>query len=232
MSTGSARRRRCSSCPDSLKSVFSEPQSMDTGAPASPHCKRGLLPWNSPRRWEREYPQRRAIWPWHWHDRTFRRRRPKGTLASRARRAEKIAAFALTEPNHGSDSVALETRARRVGDHYVLDGAKRWIGLAHLADLVIVWARDSADEAVKAFVVERRTDGSFRRLSRTADSGQDRQTSGRAGRHPPLQRSCAGSEPTSWCDVVPCRRGSPQPHSQYCGMGGGRSRARGVRVGC
>ncbi len=43
-------------------------------------------------------------------------------------RLEQLGAFALTEPNHGSDSVALETSARRVGDSYVLNGAKRWIG--------------------------------------------------------------------------------------------------------
>ncbi|HEV3505920.1 MAG TPA: acyl-CoA dehydrogenase family protein, partial [Actinomycetes bacterium] len=43
-------------------------------------------------------------------------------------RLEKIGAFGLTEPRHGSDAVALETRARRDGDHYILDGAKRWIG--------------------------------------------------------------------------------------------------------
>src|SRR6266568_5101082 len=41
-------------------------------------------------------------------------------------RLDKIGAFALTEPQHGSDAVALETRARRDGDQYVLDGAKRW----------------------------------------------------------------------------------------------------------
>jgi len=43
-------------------------------------------------------------------------------------RLDAIGAFALTEPTHGSDSVALETSARRDGDGWVLDGAKRWIG--------------------------------------------------------------------------------------------------------
>ena len=43
-------------------------------------------------------------------------------------RVEQTGAFALTEPDHGSDSVALETRARRDGDEWVVDGAKRWIG--------------------------------------------------------------------------------------------------------
>jgi glutaryl-CoA dehydrogenase len=74
-------------------------------------------------------------------------------------RVEKIGAFALTEPMHGSDSVALETSARREGDEWVLDGAKRWIGNASIADVVVVWARDSADGQVKGFLVEAGTPG-------------------------------------------------------------------------
>jgi glutaryl-CoA dehydrogenase len=73
-------------------------------------------------------------------------------------RLELIGAFALTEPEHGSDSVALETEARRDGDAYILNGTKRWIGNASFADLVIVWARD-ADGDVGAFVVEKGTPG-------------------------------------------------------------------------
>ncbi|MFL4476245.1 acyl-CoA dehydrogenase family protein [Paeniglutamicibacter sp. MACA_103] len=69
-------------------------------------------------------------------------------------RLEKIGAFGLTEPNHGSDSVALETTAARNGDTWVINGKKRWIGNASFADLVIIWARDTADSRVKAFVVE------------------------------------------------------------------------------
>ena len=60
-------------------------------------------------------------------------------------RLEKIGAFALTEPAHGSDSIALETSARRDGDEWVLDGRKRWIGNGSFADVVVVWARDVAD---------------------------------------------------------------------------------------
>jgi glutaryl-CoA dehydrogenase len=74
-------------------------------------------------------------------------------------RLEKIGAFALTEPDHGSDSVALETRARRDGDTYVIDGAKRWIGNATIADVVVVWARCDEDGAVKGFLVETDTPG-------------------------------------------------------------------------
>jgi glutaryl-CoA dehydrogenase len=69
-------------------------------------------------------------------------------------RAEKLGAFALTEPDHGSDSVSLETTARREGDEYVLDGAKRWIGNGTVADAVVVWARDADDGQVKGFLVE------------------------------------------------------------------------------
>ena len=69
-------------------------------------------------------------------------------------RLEKIGAFALTEPNHGSDSVALETSARREGDTWILDGAKRWIGNGSIADAVVVWARDTSDGQVKGFLVE------------------------------------------------------------------------------
>jgi glutaryl-CoA dehydrogenase len=74
-------------------------------------------------------------------------------------RMEKLGAFALTEPAHGSDAVALETSAHRDGDEYVLNGSKRWIGLATVADVVVVWARDAGDGAVKGFLVEPDTPG-------------------------------------------------------------------------
>src|ERR1700754_2937103 len=70
-----------------------------------------------------------------------------------------VGAFALTEPDHGSDSVALETTARRDGDGWVIDGAKRWIGNGSIADVVVVWARDEADGQVKGFLVEKDTPG-------------------------------------------------------------------------
>jgi glutaryl-CoA dehydrogenase len=69
-------------------------------------------------------------------------------------RAEKIGAFAMTEPDHGSDAVALETSARREGDAWVLDGKKRWIGNGTIADVVVVWARSTEDGQVKGFLVE------------------------------------------------------------------------------
>jgi len=74
-------------------------------------------------------------------------------------RCEKLGAFALTEPSHGSDSVALETEARRVGGEYVINGAKRWIGNGSLADVVVLWARDADDGQVKGFLLEKGTPG-------------------------------------------------------------------------
>src|SRR5690242_18901318 len=70
-------------------------------------------------------------------------------------RVDQVGAFALTEPDHGSDSVALETTARQAGDGYVIDGKKKWIGNGTIADVVVVWARDAADGQVKGFLVEK-----------------------------------------------------------------------------
>ncbi len=77
-------------------------------------------------------------------------------------RLEKIGAFALTEPAHGSDAVALETSARRDGDGWVIDGTKKWIGNGTIADVIVVWARDvgaGGDGRVKGFLVEKGTPG-------------------------------------------------------------------------
>ncbi|WP_402468609.1 acyl-CoA dehydrogenase family protein [Isoptericola aurantiacus] len=68
-------------------------------------------------------------------------------------RGEILGAFALTEPTHGSDSVSLETTARRETrdgvDGYVIDGEKKWIGFGSCGDITVVWARlvDSTDGA-------------------------------------------------------------------------------------
>lgn len=73
---------------------------------------------------------------------------------------EKIGAFALTEPLGGSDvSGGMRTTAKREGDTWILNGAKRWIGNATFADYVVVWARDVDDNKVKGFVVEKGTPG-------------------------------------------------------------------------
>jgi glutaryl-CoA dehydrogenase len=62
-----------------------------------------------------------------------------------------IGCFALTEPGSGSDPGSMTTFARRDGDDWVINGAKRWIGLASVAQVAVVWAM--TDEGVRGFVV-------------------------------------------------------------------------------
>lgn len=73
-----------------------------------------------------------------------------------------LGAFALTEPDHGSDSVSLETEARRDGDAWVLNGAKKWIGNGASGGITFVWARVPTDDgrgAVRCFLVPQDTPG-------------------------------------------------------------------------
>ncbi|MBS1699829.1 MAG: acyl-CoA dehydrogenase family protein [Actinobacteria bacterium] len=76
-----------------------------------------------------------------------------------------VGCFALTEPQGGSDPAAMTTTARRDGDGWVIDGAKRWIGLASLADVAVVWARvddpafGEGGRAVRGFLVPTTTPG-------------------------------------------------------------------------
>jgi glutaryl-CoA dehydrogenase len=68
--------------------------------------------------------------------------------------------IAITEPEHGSDVAGgLETSARREGEQWVINGAKRWIGGAAYADLILVLARDTGDGQVKAFLVDGKDPG-------------------------------------------------------------------------
>lgn len=64
---------------------------------------------------------------------------------------EVIGAFGLTEPGAGSDPSSMTTFARRDGDDWVITGAKRWIGLASIAQLAVVWAQ--TDDGVRGFIV-------------------------------------------------------------------------------
>ncbi|GAA2926006.1 MULTISPECIES: acyl-CoA dehydrogenase family protein [Streptomyces] len=73
---------------------------------------------------------------------------------------DRIGAFAMTEPLGGSDVAGgMRTTAKRDGDTWILNGAKKWIGNATFADYVVVWARDADDNHVKGFVVEKGTPG-------------------------------------------------------------------------
>lgn len=75
----------------------------------------------------------------------------------RMARGEVIGCFGLTEPNSGSDPSSMTTFARRDGDGWVLNGAKRWIGLASIAQVAIIWAQ--TDEGVRGFLVPTDTAG-------------------------------------------------------------------------
>jgi acyl-CoA dehydrogenase len=77
-------------------------------------------------------------------------------------RGETVPAFALTEPDAGSDAAALSTRAEREGGHWVLTGAKRFISNAPAASLYVVFARTGREpgaRGVSAFVVPQDTPG-------------------------------------------------------------------------
>lgn len=78
-------------------------------------------------------------------------------------RGDLTGCLALTEPNAGSEASNIETTARRVGDHYVLNGMKRYITNAPIADVFTVFARTDPDskgaKGVSAFIVERGFDG-------------------------------------------------------------------------
>ena len=70
---------------------------------------------------------------------------------------EVIGCFGLTEPEAGSDAGSMTTTARRDGGGWVIDGAKRWIGLASIAGIAIIWAR--TDDGVRGFLVPTGTPG-------------------------------------------------------------------------
>ncbi len=76
----------------------------------------------------------------------------------RLARGQAIGCFGLTEPDFGSNPGGMRTRARRRGDHWVLNGAKAWITNGAIADVAVVWAKDD-EGMVRGFLVERGTPG-------------------------------------------------------------------------
>lgn len=78
-----------------------------------------------------------VMWPIHAYGTDYLRDKYLPGLAS----GELIGCFGLTEPNHGSDPSGMETRVRKDGDHYVLNGSKNWITNSPIADVFVIWAK-------------------------------------------------------------------------------------------
>jgi glutaryl-CoA dehydrogenase len=78
-------------------------------------------------------------------------------------KGELIGCFGLTEPDHGSDPGSMITRAKKVSDGYVLNGAKMWITNGTMAHVAIVWAKlkdeTSGEERIRGFIVDTKTKG-------------------------------------------------------------------------
>src|SRR4029077_18013595 len=70
---------------------------------------------------------------------------------------ELIGCFGLTEPGSGRDPASINTTASQVGGGWVINGAKRWIGLASIADVAVIWARTS--DGIRGFLVPTTTPG-------------------------------------------------------------------------
>ena len=68
-----------------------------------------------------------------------------------------IGCFGLTEPGFGSNPAGMQTRARKDGEHWILNGEKTWITNGTLADVALVWAR--TDDGIRGFLVEKGTPG-------------------------------------------------------------------------
>jgi len=86
----------------------------------------------------------------------------KQTYLPRVAKGEAIAAFALSEPQAGSDVAAMQCAAAQDGDHYVLDGEKTWISNGGIADFYVVFARTGEQpgaRGISAFIVDKDTPG-------------------------------------------------------------------------
>ncbi|MFP5290317.1 MAG: acyl-CoA dehydrogenase family protein [Actinomycetes bacterium] len=82
---------------------------------------------------------------------TFGSEEQKQEWLPRMARGEAIGCFGLTEPEAGSDPASMRTFARRDGDDWVITGSKRWIGLASIADVAVIWAQ--TDDGIRGFLV-------------------------------------------------------------------------------
>ncbi len=78
----------------------------------------------------------------------------------RLARGEWVGSFGLTEPNHGSDPGAMNTRAQKIEGGYLISGQKMWITNSPIADVLIVWAKSDAHGGrIRGFIIKRGTKG-------------------------------------------------------------------------
>src|SRR5438270_11638833 len=79
----------------------------------------------------------------------------KNTWLPAMQKGEKLGCFGLTEPDFGSNPGGMRTRARKVGNEYVLNGEKMWITSGSIADVAVIWAKvEDEDNKVRGFLVE------------------------------------------------------------------------------
>jgi glutaryl-CoA dehydrogenase len=86
---------------------------------------------------------------------TYANKAVKDHLIPRLATGELIGCFGLTEPNHGSDPGSMETKAVDKGDHYVLNGSKTWITNSPIADVFVIWAKETKSDEIHGFVLTR-----------------------------------------------------------------------------
>ncbi len=86
---------------------------------------------------------------------TFGSDEQKNTWLPAMQSGEKLGCFGLTEPDFGSNPGGMRTRARKVGNEYVLNGEKMWITSGTIADVSVVWAKvENEDNKIRGFLVE------------------------------------------------------------------------------
>src|SRR6266481_5506056 len=88
---------------------------------------------------------------------TFGSEEQKQTWLPAMQSGEKLGCFGLTEPDFGSNPGGMRTRARKVGNEYVLNGEKMWITSGSIADVAVIWAKtddSNGADSIRGFLVE------------------------------------------------------------------------------
>ena len=85
-------------------------------------------------------------------------------------KGEKLGCFGLTEPGFGSNPGGMLTRARKVGNEYILNGEKMWITSGTIADVAIIWAKvENEDNKIRGFLVETNRPGFSAKMCQHSD---------------------------------------------------------------